>query len=212
MAKRAKRKPARATGSASADLTHIAEDLRPLAVPMGELRLDARNARTHDERNIRAIAASLRQFGQLKPIVVQRATGTIEAGNGTYLAAQSLGWTHLAAVRVDHDPAAATGFAVADNRTAELAAWDQTVLQQLLGEIEGQQPDLYEALLLAELAPSPEPPAAGAGDGEGGPQFSATYQLMVACTDEGDQHRLSRQMRKDGRSCRRIVLTPDVQP
>jgi ParB-like chromosome segregation protein Spo0J len=106
----------------------IAEPLRSLAVPIADLNLDPANARTHGEKNLAAIRASLAQFGQRKPIVVQRAGMIVRAGNGTVTAAKALGWTHIAAVVLDDDNATAAQFAIADNRTAELAEWDPDAL------------------------------------------------------------------------------------
>jgi len=116
-------------------LTHIAEALRPLAVPVVDLVLDPANARKHPERNLDAIAASLRRFGQRKPVVVQKAGMIVRAGNGTVTAARSLGWSHVAAVVVDEASVDATAFAIADNRTAELAEWDEPVLAGLLDSL-----------------------------------------------------------------------------
>ena len=141
------------------DLAHIAADLRPLAVPIERVKLDPQNARTHDARNVSAIAASLQRFGQRKPIVVNAAGGLVEAGHGTLLAARRLGWTHVAAVRVKDDPATARGFSIADNRTAELAGWDEALLEELLAQVAGDDAGLYDDLLLAELqGPEGRPP------------------------------------------------------
>ena len=49
-------------------------------------------------------------------------------------------------------PLTATGFAIADNRTAELAGWDEAVLQKLLAEVEGPNPELTR--MLDDLAAS----------------------------------------------------------
>lgn len=121
--------------SKSPPLPYIAPDLRPLAVPVSDLVLDPRNARLHPERNLAAIKASLTKFGQRKPIVVHRETGVVLAGNGLVTAARELGWTHVAAVQVDDDPATATAYGLADNRTAELASWNDQVLAELLQEV-----------------------------------------------------------------------------
>jgi len=59
----------------------------------------------------------------------------VRAGNAAVLAAKSLGWTELAAVVVDEDDVDATAFAIADNRTAELAAWDEALLAELLAPL-----------------------------------------------------------------------------
>jgi hypothetical protein len=103
------------------DLSHIAEGLRPLAVPMVELVLDPVNARKHNDPNLKAIASSLATFGQRRPLVVNRRNQQIEAGNGTYQAAQSLGWTHLAVVLVDDDPSSQRGFAIADSPASAIS-------------------------------------------------------------------------------------------
>jgi site-specific DNA-methyltransferase (adenine-specific) len=99
-----------------------------------ELSLDPSNVRKHSRRNLDAIKASLRKFGQQKPIVVD-AKGIVLAGNGTLTAAQELGWTEIQIVRTELAGVEATAFAIADNRTAELAEWEDTldgVLKSLL--------------------------------------------------------------------------------
>jgi hypothetical protein len=118
------------------DNLHIAEDLRQLAVPIGDLHPDPSNARRHGERNMDAIKASLAAFGQRKPLVVQREGMIVRAGNGTLAAAQALGWEQIAAVVIDEDSAQAVQFAIADNRTAELAEWDDETLETLLDGME----------------------------------------------------------------------------
>ena len=95
---------------------------------------DPDNARLHDDRNIRAIAGSLEKFGQQKPIVVDGDYRVI-AGNGTVSAAQSLGWKKIKAVKTELTGDEARAFALADNRTAELAEWDDRILKVQLGEL-----------------------------------------------------------------------------
>lgn len=106
-------------------------------VPVGELTFDSKNARKHSKTNLLAIAESLRQFGQRKPIVVT-ADNVIVAGNGTVEAALSLGWLELAVVRVPTDWTAdqVKAFALADNRTAELAEWNHELLVQQIIELQ----------------------------------------------------------------------------
>jgi DNA modification methylase len=113
------------------DLSYIAEGLRALAVPIGELHEDAANARVgHD---VERIAASLAQFGQRKPLIANKAQGNkIEAGNGTFRAAKSLGWEYVAVLFVDDDPATAAAFGIADNRTGEFSKWDPDALDDLV--------------------------------------------------------------------------------
>ncbi len=128
------------------DLSYIAEALRPLAVPIDSLHEDPANARMgHD---VARIAASLKAYGQRKPIVANRLQeGKIEAGNGTFRAGKQLGWTHLAAVFVDDDPATAAAYGVADNRVGEFSRWDEDVLR----EITSTTGDLFTGFEPAEL-------------------------------------------------------------
>jgi hypothetical protein len=110
-------------------------------VPIGSISPDPANVRRHPERNLEAIRASLRRFGQQKPIVVDEA-GIIRAGNGTYAAARDLGWSEVAVVRTDLAGSEATAYAIADNRTAELAAWDEEALADTLKSLEAEGFDL----------------------------------------------------------------------
>jgi DNA modification methylase len=77
-----------------------------------------------------AIKASLRRFGQQKPIVVD-AKGIVLAGNGTLAAARELGWREIQIVRTDLSGSQATAFGIADNRSAELAEWDEKLADVL---------------------------------------------------------------------------------
>ena len=99
-------------------------------IKISDLSLDPANVRKHDRKNLDAIKASLRKFGQQKPIVVD-AKGIVIAGNGTMTAAQELGWTDIAAVRTELVGVEATAFAIADNRSAELAEWDDKLAEVL---------------------------------------------------------------------------------
>ena len=103
-------------------------------VDINELVPDDQNARTHGDRSVEAIAASLEQFGQVRAIVIDQ-KNKILAGNGVYLAAQSLGWQRLKVERVEFEGAEATAYAIADNRIAELSAWDSAILTEQLGEL-----------------------------------------------------------------------------
>lgn len=100
-------------------------------VAVDSLALDPANARKHSEKNLEAIKGSLARFGQQKPIVVDR-NGVVRAGNGTLTAAKALGWKEIQIHRTDLEGPEATAFALADNRTAELAEWDDAALSAQL--------------------------------------------------------------------------------
>jgi DNA modification methylase len=120
-------------------------ELRIETVNVNSLTPDPSNARKHDGKNLQAIAHSLEKFGQRKPIVVTP-DSIVVAGNGTLEAAKSLGWTEIAIART---PIGWTwdqikAFALADNRTAELAEWDDKVLADQLLELDANGWELEE--------------------------------------------------------------------
>lgn len=78
------------------------------------------------------IAQSLKVNGQYKPIVVNRRDQTILAGNHTWRAARSLGWTHIAVSYVDVDDLGAQKIVLADNRTSDMSSYDDSKLLELL--------------------------------------------------------------------------------
>ena len=114
-----------------ADTLHLIHpDLRSLAVPIDELTEDPDNANTHNEFGQATLAALFVKFGQRKPIVVRREGMIVEAGNGTLAALRAEGWSHLACTICDDDAETAKAFALADNQSSKLSAWDPEQLRQ----------------------------------------------------------------------------------
>lgn len=110
----------------------FAPDLAPLVVPMDSLKLHPENPR---QGNVEELAGSLDRFGQTKPILVQKSTGFICAGNHTFKAAHSLGWTSIARVEMDWDDDTARAYLVADNRLSDISTNDDTALGKILEEL-----------------------------------------------------------------------------
>lgn len=108
-----------------------------------DISVDPNNARKHDQKNIDAIKGSLRKFGQQHPIIIND-RGVILAGNGRYEAAKALGWEELACIVTDLERIDQTAFALADNRTAELASWEEEILKATLGELDALDFDLSD--------------------------------------------------------------------
>ena len=107
----------------------------PLAirrVPLSALHQDPANARSHPERNLASIRASLARFGQAEPLVVLKDAGRVIGGNGRLVAMKALGWTECDIVELDIADSEATARGIALNCTAELAEWDDDTLAQLL--------------------------------------------------------------------------------
>ncbi len=119
-------------------------------VPIADVSHDRANARKHGEKNLAAIKGSLKQFGQVRPIVVSKQMVCM-AGNGTLAAMRTLlaaGDARFQTVKVivsDLSAAELRAFAIADNRTAELAEWDKDVLASLLEAVREEEPDMLVA-------------------------------------------------------------------
>ena len=143
-------------------------------VPLSSISPDPANTRKHSRRNLDAIKASLRRFGQQKPIVVD-AKGVVLAGNGTLAAAMELGWPGIQIVRTALAGVDATAFGIADNRTAELAEWDAN-LGDVLASLKAEDFPLAEIGFdeddLAELAGEPYP-----SDADAEPQIDKADEL-----------------------------------
>jgi ParB-like chromosome segregation protein Spo0J len=101
-------------------------------VPLVDLTPWPGNYREHD---IGAICQSLQRFGQQKPIVVQKATMRVVAGNGTFLGAQALQWEEIAANVIEISDDEAEAFLVADNRTQERGRNMDDRLAELLAKV-----------------------------------------------------------------------------
>jgi DNA modification methylase len=105
---------------------------KPEIVPIDSVHLDPSNVRRHPTRNLDNVKSSLKKYGQRKAIVVNRRSGIVEAGNCTVKAARALGWSKIAVVFVDDDEVTAASYALVDNRSAELAEWDDNLGAMLL--------------------------------------------------------------------------------
>jgi site-specific DNA-methyltransferase (adenine-specific) len=169
-------------------------------VAIDSLSPDPANPRRHGQRNLDAIAASLRRFGQQKPIVVD-SHGVVRAGNGQLAAAKILGWTEIRVVRSDLPPTELTAFAIADNRTAELAEWDAEVLAGLLSDADLGDVGFTDE----EMEKFAGKMAAGEGS-LGESEIRESFEVVVECRDEEQQKQLYERLRSEGYSCRLFTL------
>jgi DNA modification methylase len=87
------------------------------------------NARTHSNKQIAQIAASIGKFGFNNPVLVD-GDNRIVAGHGRVAAARRLGFREVPTIRLDHlSDAERRAYVIADNRLAELAGWDREILR-----------------------------------------------------------------------------------
>ena len=107
------------------------EKLQIQWVPLDSVHLNPENPCLNDPA-VGPVMQSIARFGFRVPIVVNRRTGLIEAGNTRWKAAQRMGLSEVPVIFADDDEVTALAFALADNRTAELATWDEPSLAGLL--------------------------------------------------------------------------------
>lgn len=118
----------------SEETARMTDQMQIIMVPVSDLMRDPRNARKHSKKNLDAIRASLLTNGFQSPIVID-ANNVVLKGNGTTDAAESLGIESVPCVRSDLSGADAALYAIADNRTGELAEWDLAVLPNTLAAL-----------------------------------------------------------------------------
>ncbi len=170
-----------------------------------ELSQDPANARLHDNKNLEAITASLKRFGQQKPIVID-SSGVVRAGNGTLAAAKSLGWETVEVVVTELQGSEATAYAIADNRTAELAEWDIEVLAASLNAIATDDPNLIAAAGYNDQEFENLVNGMSVNDDATEIQdINSSFQLVVTCKDKDAQRALYEELTETGYDCR--VLT-----
>ena len=100
-----------------------------------QLKANPRNARTHSKKQVQVLAASIREFGFLGAVLVDEADQLL-SGHGRIEAARTLGMTEVPTIAVKHlTPERKRAFALADNRLAELAGWDDELLSIELIEL-----------------------------------------------------------------------------
>lgn len=144
-------------------------------VALSELHEDPANARVHPDENLADIRASLKEFGQVEPLVVQKASGKVIGGNGRLKVMRELGWKECDVAYVEFDNAKSTALGIALNRAGERAEWDPEVLEKLLAEIGDVNEELEQSFKELEEAAGIEEPA---GEADAEPQIDRAAELQ----------------------------------
>ena len=120
-------------------ISALVEHLDIVARAVENLRPYERNPRKHPPKQIEKLAASIREFGFLIPVVIET-DGRIIAGHARVEAAKRLGLAQVPTIEIRHLSASQVqAFRIADNRLAELATWDEQALAielKALGELD----------------------------------------------------------------------------
>jgi DNA modification methylase len=101
-----------------------------------------KNPRVHSKAQVAQIVASIRTYGMVNPILVDK-LGNVIAGHGRILAGQEMGLTHLPVIVLDHlTEAEVRQLRIADNRIAENGRWDDSLLSAELAAVLEEKIDL----------------------------------------------------------------------
>ena len=113
-------------------------------VPIEKLVPYVNNARTHSPEQINKLRSSIREFGFINPVIIDRDFGVI-AGHGRILAAKEERIDKVPCVFADHlSEAQKKAYIIADNRMAMDAGWDEKLLRV---EIEALQAEAFDLSL-----------------------------------------------------------------
>lgn len=96
---------------------------------------DPNNARKHDQKNLSAIRGSIKQFDVVEPLIVRQSNNVVIGGNGRLAVLKELGHKIVPVHYVDFDDQKSKALALALNRTAELADWDNDILVEQLRDL-----------------------------------------------------------------------------
>ena len=143
----------------------------------------AKNAKKHDDRQVAAIAGSIREFGFTNPVLIDGQDGII-AGHGRVLAAQKLGLASVPCIRLAHlTDAQRRAYILADNRLAETGGgWDAAMLAAEVEAIDWAELDAFKLddMDLGEMMgqfDAQEADAPELKDGDRAPFRQATFTL-----------------------------------
>ena len=136
----------------------------------------ARNARTHSDTQIAQIAAAIREWGWTTPVLVDEAR-TVIAGHGRLLAAERLGLDEVPVIVArGWSESQKRAYIIADNKLAENAGWDDTLLQLEAADLAALGFDLqlmgFSESELGELTGAPKAPSVKLAERFGIPPFS----------------------------------------
>jgi ParB family chromosome partitioning protein len=150
--------------------------------------------------NVPVIEESLRAHGQYKALVVNKPTMQILVGNHTWLGLNGIGAEDALVHFVDVDEDEARRIVLVDNRSQDLADYDDSALARMLLELPdlegtGFDDESLEKMLArldAELDAAPA-------------TISEMFEVLVSCDSEADQVALLERLTEEGRQCRALL-------
>ncbi len=166
----------------------------------GELIPYSNNSRTHSEKQVQQVAASIKEFGFTNPILIDEDNGII-AGHGRLQAAQLLGMDKVPTIALEgFTEVQKKAYVIADNKLALNADWDYELLKI---EVENIAQDINLSLLgfddqeLANIIDGLSEDSSELKE----ESYSEVFNIIVSCENEGHQERVYNELLEKGYSC-----------
>lgn len=164
-----------------------------------------RNARTHSEKQIEQIVASIRKFGWTNPVLIDE-NGVVIAGHGRIEAAKKLGMDKVPCLVIDGlTDAERRALTLADNQLALNAGWDEELVKAELADLRGLGFDLevigFDDKFISGLFDDEDEHPAQTGQ-----LIESKFSIVVECADEMAQGELLAEFENRGLSCRALML------
>jgi ParB-like chromosome segregation protein Spo0J len=177
---------------------------KQMMMKVSELKNLEKNARKHSPAQLQQIEESIKKFGFLSPIVIDK-NNVVQAGNGRLMAATKLGMTEVPCIQANGlSKDELRAFALVDNRLSETSEWDKEILKLELEDLTlnldfdlgpiGFSSEEIESLL-RENEPLPFTP--NLSDDDDTPNV-LTHKLVVECDDDELKQELFDELKSRG--------------
>lgn len=166
----------------------------------------ARNARIHSEEQITRLASSIKEFGFINPVLIDKGNGII-AGHGRVEAAKKLKLKTVPCLLVEHlTDMQKKAYILADNKLALDSKWDDEMLKLELEELNGSNFNIDFLNFDIDLWDELETEINVSGTAEKEITYKEQYGVIVICKDEAEQEKVYEELLNKGYECR-VVAT-----
>lgn len=173
-------------------------------VKVADLHEDPANVRKHGPQNRATVRASLKEFGQVEALVVERGTGRVIGGNCRLVELREMGEEDVWVAEADVHGVDATRLGIVLNRSAEIAEWDDDALASILRDLDAEGVPLdglgWTDKEIADMLD--EDPGDDGGCSDDIDPMQGTYAVLITCTSEAHQRQVLEQLSEEGLECR----------
>lgn len=175
-------------------------------VPIEQLTPAPYNPRTIDAASLKALKASIEQFGNLGGMVWNKRTGHVIGGNQRLKVHRDRGDALVPVTVVDWPVAKEKRACLALNSEFVQGTWDREGLDALVPEVTADDEQAAADLRLDDLMADDLEAGLGGAGGNAEDAAPERWAVLVECPDESDQVAFIRRMQKEGRPCKAYVL------